>query len=293
MTTSTDTLLCPELKLFKKGKVREVYDFADKLLIVVTDRVSAFDVILPSLMKGKGALLNKISNFWFDFSKDELKNHLITTDVSEFPRECQQYHDILKDRSVLVWKTAMIEMEAIVRGYLSGSGYKDYMKTGKICGISLPEGLKESAKLEEPIFTPSTKAQEGHDINIEEEELKKRIDSKQIDAIKEKSLFLYKKAADYALKRGIIIADTKFEFGLLDGEIILIDEILTPDSSRFWPANDYVPGLPQASYDKQIIRDYLSTLDWNHQAPGPELPKEIVDKTLLKYQEVYRKLTDL
>ena len=288
---SSDTLLCPNLPLLKKGKVREVYDFDDKLLIVATDQISAFDVVLPSLIKGKGILLNQISNFWFDFSKNDIKNHIISADVKQFPEECREYEEVIKDRSVLVWKTEMIELEAIVRGYLSGSGFKDYQKTGQICGINLPEGLVESAKLETPIFTPSTKAAEGHDMNIPEEELKKQIDGKLVDIVKEKSLMLYQRAAEYALKRGIIIADTKFEFGLLNGEVILIDEILTPDSSRFWPAQDYRPGQSQKSYDKQIIRDYLSQLDWDKTYPGPKLPEDIIQKTIEKYQEVYDKLT--
>ncbi len=291
MTMQSNSLLCPSLKLYKKGKVREVYDFDNKILIVATDNISAFDVVLPSLIDGKGALLNKISNFWFDFSKDLIKNHIISSQVEDFPEECQQYKEILVGRSVLVWKTEMIELEAIVRGYLSGSGFKDYTKTGKICGILLPEGLKESAKLEEPIFTPSTKAQEGHDENIDENELKKIIDPTIVDLVKEKSLQLYKAASEFALSKGIIIADTKFEFGLLNGEVILIDEVLTPDSSRFWSADEYVPGHSQKSYDKQIIRDYLSTLDWDKTPPGPELPDDIINKTLNKYKEVYQKLT--
>jgi phosphoribosylaminoimidazole-succinocarboxamide synthase len=283
--------MCPNLKLFKKGKVREVYDFDDKLLIVATDNISAFDVVLPNLIPGKGALLNKISNFWFDFSKHMIRNHVISTAVADFPPECKKYTDILAGRSVLVWKTEMIELEAIVRGYLSGSGFKDYKKTGTVCGISLPKGLQESAKLEEPIFTPSTKAKEGHDLNVTEQELKKQIPAQIVDLVKAKSLQLYKAASEFALKKGIIIADTKFEFGLLNGEVILIDEILTPDSSRFWPANDYIPGKSQKSYDKQIIRDYLSTLDWDKTPPGPKLPNEIISQTLMKYQEVFHKLT--
>ncbi len=291
MQTDQKSLLCPELKLYKKGKVREVYDFDDKLLIVATDSISAFDVVLPSLIPGKGGLLNKISNFWFDFSKDMIKNHIISAEIADFPGECAKYNEILKDRSVLVWKTEMVEMEAIVRGYLSGSGYKDYLKSGAICGIKLPPGLKESAKLEEPLFTPSTKAETGHDMNIDEQELRKVIDGAIVDTIKEKSLQLYKTAADYALSKGIIIADTKFEFGLLNGEIILIDEVLTPDSSRFWPADEYMPGQSQQSYDKQIIRNYLSTLDWDKTPPGPQLPEEIIRNTLAKYEEVYQKLS--
>lgn len=286
------SLLCPDLPLFKKGKVREVYDFDDKLLIVATDNVSAFDVVLPSLIPGKGALLNKISTFWFDFSKDMIRNHVISTDVSDFPEACRPYLDVLKQRSVLVWKTEMIELEAIVRGYLSGSGFKDYKATGNICGIALPAGLQESAKLEEPIFTPSTKAQEGHDVNVGVDELKKVIDPTIVDLVQEKSLALYQSAADFALSKGIILADTKFEFALLNGDVILIDEVLTPDSSRFWPAADYVPGKSQKSYDKQIIRDYLSTLDWDKTPPGPELPDDIIQKTLEKYEEVYQKLTN-
>ncbi len=288
---TTQTCLCPNLKLYKKGKVREVYDFNDKLLIVATDNISAFDVVLPSLIAGKGKLLNKISNFWFDFSKDIIPNHLISAETTDFPPECLEYEKILKDRSVLVWKTEMIELEAIVRGYLSGSGFKDYNRGGKICGIELPPGLQESAKLEQPIFTPSTKAQEGHDINIEESELRKIIDGSVIDTVKQKSLQLYRTASEFALSKGIIIADTKFEFGLLNGEVILIDEILTPDSSRFWPADDYIPGRSQKSYDKQIIRDYLSTLDWDKTPPGPQLTDSIIEQTVAKYEEVYQKLT--
>ncbi|MBU2645728.1 phosphoribosylaminoimidazolesuccinocarboxamide synthase [bacterium] len=289
--TNAKTLLCPGLKLHKKGKVREVYDFNDKLLIVATDQISAFDVVLPSLIKGKGIILNQISNFWFDFSKNSIKNHIISKNIEDFPDDCQIYADAIKDRSVLVWKTEMIELEAIVRGYLSGSGFRDYQKSGQICGIELPAGLKESAKLETPIFTPSTKAKEGHDVNIPESELRQQIDGNLIDTIKEISLQLYSTAAEYALKRGIIIADTKFEFGLLNGEVILIDEILTPDSSRFWPADSYRPGQSQKSYDKQIIRDYLAQLDWDKTPPGPALPDDIIQQTLDKYQEVYNKLT--
>jgi len=290
MPQTNNELLCPNLKLYKKGKVREVYDFDDKLLIVATDQISAFDVVLPSLIKGKGIILNKISNFWFEFSQGNIKNHIISTDVEAFPDECQEYAETIKDRAVLVWKTEMIELEAIVRGYLSGSGFKDYQKTGQICGIQLPAGLVESAKLEIPIFTPSTKAVEGHDINIPEAELRKQIDGNLIDTIREKSLQLYRDAADYALERGIIIADTKFEFGLLDGEVILIDEILTPDSSRFWPTESYRPGQSQKSYDKQIIRDYLAQLDWDKTYPGPQLPDDIIQQTMEKYHDVYNKL---
>jgi len=283
-------LLCPDLPLFRKGKVREVYDFDDKLLMVATDQISAFDVVLPSLIPGKGAVLNQVSNFWFERFSD-VKNHIIATDVEDFPPECQKYKEILRDRSVLVVKTELVEMEAIIRGYLSGSGFKDYQKNGSVCGIALPEGLVNCAKLEEPIFTPSTKAFEGHDMNVSEEEIKKTVDPKIVDEIKEKALKLYNTAAAYALERGIIIADTKFEFGILNGEIILIDEILTPDSSRFWPAVEYEPGREQNSFDKQIIRNYLSTLDWDKTYPGPELPQEVIDKSLAKYREVFERLS--
>jgi len=290
MTSKNKNLLCPNLKLYRKGKVREVYDFDDKLLMVATDNVSAFDVVLPRLLPGKGKMLNKISNFWFDFTANDIKNHVITSKVAEYPAECQEYAKVLEERSVLVWKTEMVELEAIIRGYITGSGFKDYLKKGMVCGIQLPEGLVESAKLEEPLFTPSTKAHEGHDINISVEELQKQMDPAIIEIVKEKALLLYKKAANYALERGIIIADTKFEFGLFKGEVILIDEILTPDSSRFWPAEDYKPGRTQDSYDKQIIRNYLETLDWDKTYPGPELPDEVLDKTLQKYEAVYQKL---
>jgi phosphoribosylaminoimidazole-succinocarboxamide synthase len=293
MTAEIKNLLCPNLKLYRKGKVREVYDFGDKLLMVATDNVSAFDVVLPRLLPGKGKMLNKISNFWFEFTAKDIKNHVITANIAEYPAECQEYATELEGRSVLVWKTEMVELEAIIRGYITGSGFKDYRKTGMVCGIKLPEGLVESAKLEEPLFTPSTKAHEGHDVNISVEELQKQMDPVIIETVKEKALLLYKKAANYALERGIIIADTKFEFGMLNGEIILIDEILTPDSSRFWPAEDYEPGRTQDSYDKQIIRNYLETLDWDKTYPGPELPDEVLDKTLQKYEEVYQKLIKL
>ena len=290
MASTENTLLCPDLKLFKKGKVREVYDLDNMLLIVATDRISAFDVILPDLIAGKGKILNKISNFWFDYFKNEIPNHIITADVTEYPKECQAYAPLLNERSVLVWKTELVEIEAIVRGYLSGSGFRDYQNTGEICGIRLPEGLVESAKLESAIFTPSTKAQVGHDVNIDENQLRQLHGDNLIEEIKQKSLQIYTKAAEYALKRGIIIADTKFEFGLLGGEVILIDEILTPDSSRFWPAEEYTPGQSQNSYDKQIVRDYLLTVGWDKSPPGPKLPDSIIQKSLSRYQEVYQKL---
>ncbi|MGK0290971.1 MAG: phosphoribosylaminoimidazole-succinocarboxamide synthase [bacterium] len=290
MENHPQDLLCPDLPLFRKGKVREVYDFDDKLVIVATDQISAFDVVLPNLIEGKGTLLTQISNFWFKLFDGKIKNHMISTEVSDFPEACQKYADILQGRSVLVWKTEMIEVEAIVRGYITGSGWKDYQNTGTVCGLQLPKGLQESAKLEQAIFTPSTKASEGHDENVSEDYVRKQFGDDIIDQIKEKSLMLYTEAQNYALERGIIIADTKFEFGMLNGEIILIDEILTPDSSRFWPADDYVPGQGQKSYDKQYIRDYLETLDWDKTYPGPALPEEVNQGTLAKYQEAFDKL---
>jgi len=284
------SLLCPDLPLYRKGKVREVYDFGTQLLMVATDQISAFDVVLPSLIPGKGELLTQVSNFWFrHFS--EVPNHLISTEVADFPAPCRKYADILKGRSVLVKKTQLIEMEAIVRGYLSGSGFKDYKNTGKVCGIDLPPGLENASKLPQALFTPSTKAFEGHDINVSEAEIKTKLNPKLVDEVKEKALHLYTQAAAYALTRGIIIADTKFEFGLLDGQVILIDEILTPDSSRFWPAADYAPGREQNSFDKQIIRNYLETLDWNKTYPGPALPQTVIDQSLAKYREVFTLLT--
>jgi len=290
MSQPSSNLLCPNLKLFRKGKVREVYDFDDHLLMVATDQISAFDVVLPSLIPGKGAMLTQISNFWFDHFKDQVKNHLVATEVSDFPQACQEYKEILQGRAVFVRKAKMIEFESIVRGYLSGSGFKDYTKTGEVCGIQLPTGLTNSAKLEEPLFTPSTKAHEGHDMNISAEELKKQVDPELVEMVKEKSLYLYKEARDYAAKRGIIIADTKFEFGVVDGEVVLIDEVLTPDSSRFWPAALYKPGQEQQSYDKQIIRNYLETLDWDKNYPGPGLPDDVIKHSLEQYQEVFDQL---
>lgn len=291
MVQPPKTLLCPDLKLFRKGKVREVYDFDDHLLMVATDQISAFDVVLPSLIPGKGAVLTQISNFWFEMFKTQIKNHLVATEVKDFPQACQKYADILQGRAVFVKRTKMIEFESIVRGYLSGSGFKDYKKSGSVCGIRLPEGLVNASKLETPLFTPSTKAHEGHDVNISEADLKKQVDPALVDLVKEKSLYLYSKARDYAQTKGILIADTKFEFGLLGDEVILIDEILTPDSSRFWPAATYQPGVEPQSYDKQIIRNYLETLDWNKTYPGPQLPQNVIEHSFGKYKEVFEKLT--
>ncbi len=280
-----------ELKLFRKGKVRDVYDLGDKLLIVSTDRISCFDVVLPCGIPDKGKVLTSLSCFWFDFLKDIIPNHFITDRVDEYPQDLNKYKDVLSGRSMLVVKSKPFPVECIVRGYLSGSGWKEYQKQQSVCGIKLPAGLKESAKLPEIIFTPSTKADVGHDQNVNQGYVEKIIGSKTAAKISEASRAIYKKASDYALTRGIIIADTKFEFGLRNSEVILIDEVLTPDSSRFWPVSEYREGGAVPSYDKQFVRDYLETLDWDKTPPAPELPADVIAKTTQKYLEVYRKLT--
>ena len=280
-----------ELKLFRRGKVRDVYDLGDKLLIVSTDRISCFDVILPSGIPFKGKVLTSISAFWFDFIKDVIGHHLITTDVEEYPLELKKYKQDLAGRSMLVLKTRPLPVECVVRGYLSGSGWKEYKQKQSICSISLPAGLKESDKLEQPIFTPSTKADVGHDENVSQSYIEELIGLDMAKELKDISIRVYKKAGDYALQKGIIIADTKFEFGIYNGRIIIIDEALTPDSSRFWPLDGYMPGRPQPSFDKQFVRDYLETLDWDKAPPAPALPEEIISRTTEKYLEAYRKLT--
>lgn len=280
----------PGLKLFKKGKVRDVYELDDKLLIVATDRISCFDVILSCGIPYKGKILTQLSVFWFDFVKDLIPNHLISSDTGEFPEQLKEYKDVLRHRSMLVKKSKLIPVECVVRGYLSGSGWKEYQKSQSICSIKLPAGLKESDKLPEPIFTPSSKEEVGHDINVSFELIEKQLGKDTAGKMKDISIAVYKKARDYADKKGIIIADTKFEFGIYDNKIILIDEILTPDSSRFWPKDTYEPGRRQASFDKQFVRDYLETLDWDKTPPAPMLPGEIIKKTSLKYFEALTKL---
>lgn len=277
----------------KRGKVRDIYDLGDKLLIVVTDRISAFDVIMPNGIPDKGVVLNQISMYWFKQVESIIPNHVISTDISSLPEPFQKAKDQLVNRSMIVKKAKPLPAECIVRGYLTGSGLKEYQKTGKICGIDLPKGLVESSRIAEPIFTPSTKAEEGHDINISFEEMKKLLqDDALAQKVKDTSLAIYKKGRDVADTKGIIIADTKFEFGLLDGKLILIDEVMTPDSSRFWPKADYKEGVSQKSFDKQFVRDYLETLkDWNKTPPGPVLPDEIVMKTREKYVEAYERVT--
>jgi len=279
------------LKLKGRGKVRDIYDFGDRLLIVATDRISAFDVVMPNPIPDKGRVLTQLSRFWFDLMKEIVPNHLISAEAEDFPKECRNYQKMLKDRSMLVVKTDVLPIECVVRGYLSGSGWEEYKKTGEVCGISLPKGLLESSKLEEPIFTPATKAEIGlHDENIPFERVEKIIGKKMAQQLLSFSLAIYKKARDFAENKGILIADTKMEFGMKDGRLFLIDELLTPDSSRFWPKDGYQPGGPQKSFDKQFLRDYLLSLKWDKSPPAPPLPEEIIQKTRGKYLEAYERL---
>lgn len=277
--------------LFKKGKVRNVFDLGDKLLVVATDRISAFDFILPSLIPYKGKVLTQLSRFWFDFAALICPNHLIATEIADFPAALRPYAEVLEKRSMLVRKTQVVPIECVVRGYLAGSGWKEYKTAGKICGIKIPEGLLESDRLEEPIFTPSTKAEEGHDLNISLKEMQKIVGGDLARKIKKVSLELYQRASLHALSKGIIIADTKFEFGLAGDDLVLVDEIFTPDSSRFWPLRTYARGKSQPSLDKQFVRDYLETTGWDKQSAPPVLPPGIIEKTSQKYREIYRLLT--
>jgi phosphoribosylaminoimidazole-succinocarboxamide synthase len=282
----------PELELHASGKVRDVYRLDNEhLLFVATDRISAFDYVLATGIPHKGSVLTQISLFWFDFLKDMVPNHVVTADVGRYPATVQKYADQLRGRSMMVVRGDMFPVECVVRGYLSGSGWKEYKTSGKVCGIQLPSGLKESDQLPEPIFTPATKATTGHDINISFEEMCKIVDPEQSRKLRDISLNIYKKAADYARQRGIIIADTKFEFGVTAAGITLADEVLTPDSSRFWPADKYKPGAAQESYDKQYVRDYLEQIRWNKQPPAPALPPDVALRTSEKYLEAYRQLT--
>ncbi len=286
---------CPDLKLVNRGKVRDIYDLGEHLLIVTSDRLSAFDVIMNEAIPNKGKVLNLISIFWFDRMADIIPHHIVATDVDDFPAETHIYRDQLEGRSMLVKKARPLPVECIVRGYVSGSGWKEYQKLGSICGLSLPAGLRESERLEEPIFTPSTKAEIGeHDENISFAEAAKLCGPEVAAQVRDTSIAIYRRARDFAWEKGIIIADTKFEFGLMDdGSLIWIDEALSPDSSRFWPRDRYQPGGAQPSFDKQFVRDYLETLDWNKQAPPPPLPAEIVAKTSEKYQEALYLLTGI
>ena len=280
------------LKLFNRGKVRDIYDLGDKLLLVASDRISAFDVILPTLIPDKGKILTALSVYWFDVIKDIVPHHLITTDVEQFPAVCRPHRAKLEGRTMLVKKCLPAPVECIVRGYLAGSGWKEYQTTGGVCGIPLPKGLVEAARLDQPIFTPSTKAPVGaHDINISFDDMIGKIGKNRAERMRDASIAVYSRAREIAEKKGIIIADTKFEFGIAGDEIILIDEVLTPDSSRFWPMDGYTPGKTPDSFDKQFVRDYLVNLPWDMKSPPPELPPEIVQKTQEKYREALRRLT--
>ena len=287
-----DTIF-PDLKLFKKGKVRDVYDLGASLLMVATDRISAFDVVMPNPIPDKGKILNQISLFWFEKMKPLVENHVITSNVDDYPDVCRPYADVLQGRSMLVKKTEPLPVECVVRGYLSGSGWKSYLESGSVCGIKLSDGLIESARLAEPIFTPATKEELGiHDINIDFDEAVERIGKSHAEKVRSLSLSIYNKGNALAAEKGIIIADTKFEFGLVGDDIILIDEILTPDSSRFWPKETYAPGGPQKSFDKQYLGDYLLSLDWDRTPPGPDLPEEVIKNTRRKYLDALNQLTD-
>jgi phosphoribosylaminoimidazole-succinocarboxamide synthase len=282
----------PELQLHASGKVRDIYKVdADHLLFVATDRISAFDYVLATGIPDKGRVLTQMSLFWFDFLKNIVANHLITADVAQYPPELQKYSGQLRGRSMLVVRANMVTVECVARGYLSGSGWKEYKTNGSVCGIPLPAGLRESDKLPEPIFTPATKATTGHDENISFDEMVKLVGAELSEKLRDLTLTIYKTAADYAETRGIIIADTKFEFGQTPKGIVLADEVLTPDSSRFWPADKYKPGGAQASFDKQYVRDYLESIKWNKQPPAPALPAEIAQHTSEKYIEAYTQLT--
>jgi len=282
----------PTLSLLRRGKVRDVYAVdRDTLLIVATDRISAFDVVLPNAIPEKGRVLTALTLFWFDLIKDIVPNHLITADVTQYPAPLRKYAGDLHGRSMLVRRAEVIPFECVARGYLAGSGWKEYQKTGAVCGIPLPPGLREAQKLPQPIFTPATKAETGHDQNVSESEMTRSVGPELTATLKRLTLAVYSRAAEYAATRGIIIADTKFEFGRVGDEIILVDEVLTPDSSRFWPAAEYAPGMSPPSFDKQYVRDYLETLAWNKQPPAPPLPPEVVRRTTEKYLEAYRLLT--
>jgi phosphoribosylaminoimidazole-succinocarboxamide synthase len=279
------------LKLHGRGKVRDIYDLGEHFLIVATDRLSAFDVILPTPIPNKGKVLTQMSAFWFDHFKGSVPNHLVSTKVDQYPAELHRFRSQLEGRSMLVKKAKVFPIECVARGFLTGSGLKDYNKTGAVCGIPLPAGLRDSDRLPHPIFTPATKAETGHDENISEEEAAKVIGRENLQRLKELTLSIYSRGVEYAQKRGIIICDTKFEFGVIDGQISLVDEVMTPDSSRFWPADQYSPGKPQPSFDKQYVRDYLERIGWNKQPPAPALPDDVVKATTAKYVEAFRILT--
>ncbi|MBU0694472.1 MAG: phosphoribosylaminoimidazolesuccinocarboxamide synthase [Candidatus Omnitrophica bacterium] len=282
-----------ELKLFKAGKVRDVYDLGDKLLIVATDRISCFDVVLPTPIPDKGKILTQISLFWFSYLKEMINNHIVSSDIKDLPFSLKEYENILKNRFMIVKKCGVIPFECVVRGYISGSAWGEYKKKGSVCGVELPSNLREGELLEQPLFTPATKAASGHDENVGFSFMEEKIGNDLARRLKEVSLAIYKKASVYAKAKGIIIADTKFEFGLDKGELILVDEVLTPDSSRFWDKDAYLLGKPPKNFDKQFVRDYLETINWDKTPPGPILPQSIVIKTLEKYKEASKVLTEI
>lgn len=289
MSVVTETNL--PLKVFKKGKVRDVYETDDKLLLVATDRISAFDYVLREPIPNKGICLTQISKFWFDFFKDTVPSHVVATEAVDFPGELHAFKEILAGRTMLVKKAEVFPVECIVRGYLSGSAWKSYQKDGTVCGIKLPSGLQESEQFDEPLFTPSTKAESGHDVNISFEKMKEIIGDDAAEEIKRLSLSIYDIASKYAREKEIIIADTKFEFGRIDDRIVIVDELLTPDSSRFWPADLYDPGRSQPSFDKQFVRDYLTSTGWDKNSTPPRLPKKVILETQRKYQEAFERIT--
>lgn len=280
-----------DIKPFSIGKVRDIYDLDDKLLFIASDRISAFDVVLPTPIPYKGQVLTALSEFWFDLTKDIIKNHLITANVNEFPYELKKYSDILDGRSMIVKKAKRIDMECVVRAYITGSAWRSYKEKGSVCGIELPSGLKESDRLPEPIFTPTSKSDSGHDMELTYSEARDLIGKELFDELRDKSIQILMTACKEAESKGIIIADTKFEFGIDDNSLMLIDEVLTPDSSRFWPMDDYEPGRPQKSFDKQYVRDYLEEIKWDKNPPAPELPDDVIKKTTEKYINAYEKLT--
>ncbi len=281
----------PGVELLGRGKVRDIYALGDRLLIVATDRLSAFDYVLPTGIPDKGRVLTQLTLFWLDFLREVVPTHFLTASVEEYPDPLPRYREQLAGRSMLVKRARIVPVECVARGYLSGSGWKDYLQTGGVCSHPLPPGLKESERLPEPLFTPATKAASGHDENISLEEVARLVGGELAARLRDLTLGIYRRAAEYAARRGILIADTKFEFGFVDSELVLADEVLTPDSSRFWPAETYRPGGPQPSYDKQYVRDYLESIRWNKQPPAPELPPEVAAGTSEKYKEAYRALT--
>src|SRR5437588_416184 len=290
-TNLQSSIELPGIKRVRSGKVREVFDLGETLLFVVTDRISAFDVILPDPIPHKGAVLNQISAFWFKRFED-IPNHFVTADFDEFPKNLQSFRAQLAGRSMIVRKTKPLAVECVVRGYLAGSGWKEYRESQSVCGLKLPAGLQLASQLPEPIFTPATKSDAGHDLNIDWNECRRILGNEIAERVRGLSLQIYEAGRDHAAQRGIIVADTKFEFGTVDGKLLLIDECLTPDSSRFWPKDQYAVGQSPPSFDKQFVRDYLETLDWNKTAPGPKLPQEVIDKTSAKYVEAFEQITD-